>query len=277
MRISTPCPAQKPVFRKRPHANPCQYLFMSFPVGKRLLTRYRLQYICAAAAKSAAGFRTPFNLKAAPHRARAVALAHLSDTRLHCRVSGASMVAQAGQPSGWPVAFRTGSANPVWATTQEIRTSGGSVTRYLKEVVLWLSPLIPAWGFTMLNLSVLPDGDSWDITERCRVLAHSLVNLDSPAARDEVGRLIQAHLEHLAITLQAPIPPNRLNLSLPPDDGLYDNRALDVFELWDHCRALVYVLLETTHPTVKEVMCFILWERLDCLRRALYAPGGRDE
>ncbi|EAO9321855.1 hypothetical protein OK94_23335 [Salmonella enterica] len=27
------------------------------------------------------------------------------------------MVAQAGQPSGWPVSFGTGVENPVWATT----------------------------------------------------------------------------------------------------------------------------------------------------------------
>ncbi|AZP41176.1 ash family protein [Rahnella aquatilis] len=36
------------------------------------------------------------------------------------------MVAQAGQPSGWPVAFRTGTANLVWATTKGFRSSRGS-------------------------------------------------------------------------------------------------------------------------------------------------------
>ncbi|MFZ4831721.1 ash family protein [Rouxiella sp. Mn2063] len=30
----------------------------------------------------------------------------------------ASMVAQMGQPSGWPVAFRAGTANLTWAVSQ---------------------------------------------------------------------------------------------------------------------------------------------------------------
>nr|WP_264623683.1 ash family protein [Candidatus Symbiopectobacterium sp. NZEC135] len=38
------------------------------------------------------------------------------------------MVAQAGQPSGWPVSDSAGTANPVWATTNlEISSSGGGI------------------------------------------------------------------------------------------------------------------------------------------------------
>ncbi|MCW8353754.1 ash family protein [Citrobacter portucalensis] len=37
------------------------------------------------------------------------------------------MVAQAGQPKGWPVSSFTGIPTPVWATTlKERRNSGGS-------------------------------------------------------------------------------------------------------------------------------------------------------
>jgi len=35
------------------------------------------------------------------------------------------MVAQAGQSSDWPVSDVTGTANLVWATTKEFRSSGG--------------------------------------------------------------------------------------------------------------------------------------------------------
>ncbi|WP_279433143.1 ash family protein [Sodalis ligni] len=37
-----------------------------------------------------------------------------------------SMVAQARQPSGWPVSSSAGTANLVWATTHGISSSGGS-------------------------------------------------------------------------------------------------------------------------------------------------------
>ncbi|MGC6389635.1 ash family protein [Ewingella sp. S1.OA.A_B6] len=81
--------------------------------------------IFIAAAQSAAEFRSSFNLKAAPHVACAVALIHLLNRWL-LATSNISMVAQAGQPSGWPVAFRTGTANLVWATTNGFRSSRGS-------------------------------------------------------------------------------------------------------------------------------------------------------
>lgn len=130
----------------------------------------------------------------------------------------------------------------------------------------------------MLNAFPTPlEGDSWDITERCRVLAHSLVNLDSSAARDEVCRQLTQLLSQLSITLTQPIPPHRLT---PSDhyrhDGLYDNRSLNGFELWDHCGALAYALLRTDHPTVKETLCFILWERINALRSALDRPQEKD-
>jgi len=81
--------------------------------------------IYTAAAQSAAEFRSSCNLKAAPHVESAVALTQLLKMWL-TSTSSISMVAQAGQPSGWPVAFRTGTANLVWATTKGFRSSRGS-------------------------------------------------------------------------------------------------------------------------------------------------------
>ncbi|WP_420847730.1 ash family protein [Nissabacter archeti] len=45
------------------------------------------------------------------------------------------MVAQAGQPSGWPVSLKAGIPTPVWATTQERRNSGGGFTHHFKELL----------------------------------------------------------------------------------------------------------------------------------------------
>ena len=65
------------------------------------------------------------------------------------------MVARAGQLSGWPVSFRAGIPTPVWATTHERRNSGGSVTRYLKEVAIMATvPALSHPEFTFVFLAV---------------------------------------------------------------------------------------------------------------------------
>ncbi|MCV6020980.1 ash family protein, partial [Escherichia coli] len=46
------------------------------------------------------------------------------------------MVVRAGQPSGWPVSNKAGTANPVRAITHEICSSGGGNNRYLLEIAL---------------------------------------------------------------------------------------------------------------------------------------------
>ncbi|ELL0751632.1 host cell division inhibitor Icd-like protein [Salmonella enterica] len=55
------------------------------------------------------------------------------------------MVVRAGQPSGWPVSLKAGTANPVRATTHEICSSGGGNNRYFKEVALMATTLTPSY------------------------------------------------------------------------------------------------------------------------------------
>ena len=55
-----------------------------------------------------------------------------------------SMVAQAGQPPGWPVFFEAGIPTPVWATTHECRNSGGGIYRYLLEAAIMATILTPS-------------------------------------------------------------------------------------------------------------------------------------
>lgn len=69
---------------------------------------------------------------------RAEPFAALYVTAHHITVS---MVAQAGQLSGWPVLVLAGISTPVWAIAIcERGNSGDSVTRYRTEVALWLRP-----------------------------------------------------------------------------------------------------------------------------------------
>lgn len=55
-------------------------------------------------------------------------------------------------------------------------------------------------------------------------------------------------------------------------DGLYDATPLTADELCDQCRALVFTITETCNPIAKELLNFILWERLDQLYHQLNAP-----
>ncbi|HAK8205278.1 TPA: ash family protein, partial [Salmonella enterica] len=51
-----------------------------------------------------------------------------------------SMVAQAGQPSGWPVSDATGIPTPVWAIASECRNSSDSMFAKRRRMPSWLQP-----------------------------------------------------------------------------------------------------------------------------------------
>ncbi|WP_345754528.1 host cell division inhibitor Icd-like protein [Citrobacter braakii] len=107
------------------------------------------RYSFPAVAKSTAGICSPCNLLATQHAPSVffyvVALTHLF-LGLWCfrHSSSQIMVVRAGQPSGWPVSNKAGTANPVRATTHEICSSGGGVNRYLLEVALMATILTPS-------------------------------------------------------------------------------------------------------------------------------------
>lgn len=114
-----------------------------------------VRYSDRAPAKSGVRIETLKLLKAT-HDAPSVffcvrAHAHLQNTVL-CRPD--SMVALAGQPSGWLVSFSTSSLNPVSVTTPiEIETSGGDSFDKLKEIIVMMA--IPAQTqFKFLFLAV---------------------------------------------------------------------------------------------------------------------------
>ncbi|PQY13790.1 host cell division inhibitor Icd-like protein [Cronobacter sakazakii] len=107
---------------------------------KRLFSGERSLYSFLAAAKSAAGRRNPSTLLATQHAPCVffyvvASVRHFLAQRFLCRCAVRIMVAQAGQPSGWPVSNKAGIPTPVWATTLERRNSGGSSYSYLLEIV----------------------------------------------------------------------------------------------------------------------------------------------
>ncbi|UMO86315.1 hypothetical protein HP572_13020 [Pectobacterium sp. PL64] len=46
---------------------------------------------------------------------------------------------------------------------------------------------------------------------------------------------------------------------------MFDNTPQEQEEIIDQCRALIYAVIETKQPQVKEILTFVLWERLDWL------------
>ncbi|EHB7661766.1 ash family protein [Escherichia coli] len=118
-------------------------------------------YSFSAVAKSAAGRRNPCNSKAtydAPCVFFCVAInateRQIMVWRVVCRAgmilfaiacyATESMVAQAGQPPGWPVFFEAGIPTPVWAIAIERRNSGDSSYLLLEGDCLMATTLTPS-------------------------------------------------------------------------------------------------------------------------------------
>ena len=107
------------------------------------------RYSFAAVAKSAAGRENPSYFKATPDAPCVFfcvyAYVHLLFThRFLSRCCICVMVAQAGQPSGWPVLIVTGIPTPVWATTHERRNSGGGCNQLTMEGAPMATSLTPS-------------------------------------------------------------------------------------------------------------------------------------
>ncbi|WP_145484083.1 ash family protein, partial [Yersinia aldovae] len=107
-----------------------------------------LRYSRRAVAKSTAGRRNPCLILATQHAPGvffyvvASAYQFFAQWFLYrCRYQ--AMVAQAGQPSGWPVSKVAGIPTPVWATTHECRNSGGSVNPLTLEAATMATSLTP--------------------------------------------------------------------------------------------------------------------------------------
>ena len=107
------------------------------------------RYSFPAVAKSAAGRENPSLTVATPDAPCVFfcvyAFAHpFIGQRFFVCCAVKIMVAQAGQPSGWPGSLKAGYANPVRAATSEIGVSGGSFSNYFKEAAIMATTLTPS-------------------------------------------------------------------------------------------------------------------------------------
>lgn len=123
-----------------------------------------------------------------------------------------------------------------------------------------------------MNSETLPD--SWSLCDSCRLLANALINPQNAHAQTYLSLMIQTQLESLETALALPVPENRQIFAPPADDGLFDNTELEPDELCDQCRALNYALIMLSNKTVKEVIAFVLCERLEMLRNSLFTRQG---
>ncbi|MFZ4834216.1 hypothetical protein [Rouxiella sp. Mn2063] len=112
--------------------------------------------------------------------------------------------------------------------------------------------------------------DSWSLCDSCRLLAHALIGPQNHHAQHTLCLMMETHLKALQAALNLPIPEYHQSATLPANDGLFDDVELEPAELCDQCFALNYALLMLSDKWVKEVIAFVLWERLEMLRRSLY-------
>ncbi|MGM1348296.1 host cell division inhibitor Icd-like protein [Serratia liquefaciens] len=108
--------------------------------------RQALRYSPCAVAQSTAGRRNPCLILATQHAPSVffyvVALVRSFFAQWFlCYCGYQTMVAQAGQPSGWPVSKVAGIPTPVWATTIECRNSGGSDNSLTLEAAIMATTL----------------------------------------------------------------------------------------------------------------------------------------
>ncbi|VTQ67700.1 Uncharacterised protein [Campylobacter jejuni] len=59
--------------------------------------------------------------------------------------------------------------------------------------------------------------------------------------------------------------------------NLYDNTPLELEEIVDHCRALSYAIVSLDNPQAKDLLSYILCERLDVLYQSLEMPFSDDD
>ncbi|MCW2478533.1 hypothetical protein [Candidatus Symbiopectobacterium sp. NZEC135] len=53
---------------------------------------------------------------------------------------------------------------------------------------------------------------------------------------------------------------------------MFDNTPLELEEIIDQCRALASTLVEMKNPETKEILTFLLQERLENLHRVFHQP-----
>ncbi|WP_455550635.1 ash family protein [Brenneria goodwinii] len=160
------------------------------------------------------------------------------------RIAHKIMVGCSGAEKSAPVSDNAGYANPVQSTTSEIGVSGGGIKSQLSEAAKWLLPppknrnlfgLLPPFVVTVRRSSLL--------------FTISLLFLSvKPAARWYV---ITSAFSMVACRFRR--------------CAMFDNTPLDLEEIIDQCRALAYAAVKIDEPQAREILLFVLQERINHL------------
>jgi hypothetical protein len=232
---------------------------ITFPVNhgnsdkNRLLSPENAGYSFRVAAKSATGRRNPKRLQATPDAPCVFfivdAFAHLSEMAF-CHAE--SMVGWAGQPSGWPVSCNAGIPTPAQSTTRSVGTQVVGILPSYRRLPLWLRPLPKL----TLNLSFY----SWLYAVQILMPYHTVKAwwLPMNSVPAVYWRVI------MFLPLQGVC---RLS-----EAAMFNETPLELDEALDQCRALAYALIELDQPEVREILIFILAERLNLLYRLNESP-----
>jgi hypothetical protein len=58
--------------------------------------------------------------------------------------------------------------------------------------------------------------------------------------------------------------------------NMYDPTPLSAEEVLDHCRALAFAIVELDHAPAKELLMYVLWERLNLLNETMGAEASHE-
>ncbi|CAG75653.1 putative phage-related protein [Pectobacterium atrosepticum SCRI1043] len=128
-------------------------------------------------------------------------------------------------------------------------TRAGLLTTALKGVTSWLIHSLPKLA---LNFSI-----AFWYTPTLRRQKHFVVYPLKPIQSKKHGKCCLRVLHLLSLLV---FPCRRC--------AMFDNTPLEQEELIDQCRALAYAIVELREPQAKEILMFILAERLNALHRA---------
>ncbi len=215
-----------------------------------------------APAKSGAGIGLPV-IRMATHDAPSVFFCVVSSVHPFfsdagiIRVAHKIMVGCAGASSEAPVSIRAGKTNSAQSTTSKIGLFGGGfIPNRMEADTCWLLPLPKNRNL----FGLLPP---FVVTVRRSPLLSTISLLFLSVKLAAYWFVIMS-----AFSLGA-CPFRRC--------AMFDNTPLELEEIIDQCRALAYAAVNTDEPQAREILLFVLQERIDHLYRTSQAEPAQAE
>lgn len=166
------------------------------------------------------------------------------------------MVGWMGASSEAPVSLIAGYANPVQSTTSKIGVFGGGFKTPIKEAAKWLLPLPKNRNL----FGLLPP---FVVTVRRSPLLSTISLLFLSVKPAAYWFVIMSAFSLVAYPFRR--------------CAMFDNTPLELEEIIDQCRALAYAAVNTDEPQAREILLFVLQERIDHLYRTSQTESAQAE